>query len=101
MNYVSSAFLVLKKSIRGLKNVISGQFLVHFRWNSHQKFFLENFYSTKRFVFDFQGESLEQFLRYRAYVRRYEHFRGFWQSTASSFRTVKEEAFAMQYKWRN
>jgi len=77
MNYV---FLVLKNSIRGLKNVISGEI-------SAEKNFLENFYSTKRYVFEFQGESLDQFLSYRAHFRRYEHFRGFWQSTASSFRS--------------
>jgi hypothetical protein len=49
-------------------------------------FFFENFYCTKRFVFEFQGESLGLFLSYRAHFRRYQHFRGFWQSTASSFR---------------
>ena len=44
-------------------------------------------YSTKRFVFKFQGESLELFLSYHAHFRRYEHFRGFWQSIGSSFRS--------------
>ena len=44
------------------------------------------FYSTKIFVFEFQGESLQSFLSYRAYFCRYQHFRGFWQSTASSYR---------------
>ena len=34
---------------------------------SVEKIFLENFYSTKRFVLEFQGESLEQFLSYRAH----------------------------------
>ena len=41
-------------------------FSVHLRWNVRRKnfgnFFLENFHSTKRFVFEFQGESLDQFL---------------------------------------
>ena len=54
-------FLCSKNSIRGLKNISSGQFLVHFWFIfgeiSAEKFFLENFYSTKRFVFEFQGES--------------------------------------------
>ena len=45
-----------------------------------------NNYSIKRFVFEFQEESLEQFLSYRAHFRRYEHFKEFWQSTASSYR---------------
>ena len=49
-------------------------------------FFLENFYSTKRFVFEFQGESLELLLSYLAHFRRYHHFRGFWQSPDSSYR---------------
>ena len=44
------------------------------------------FTCIKRFVFEFQGESLKLFLSYRAYFRRYQHFRGFWQSTASSYR---------------
>ena len=47
---------------------------------------LEKFYSANRFVFEFQGELLELLLSYRTHFRRYQHFRGFWQSTASSFR---------------
>jgi len=57
MSYV---FLSPKKSTRGLKNVISG----HFRFMSgeiSEKFFWVHFYSTKRFVFEFQGETLEPF----------------------------------------
>ena len=57
-----------------------GSFPVHF------KNFLEHFYRTKRFVFEFQGESLESFLSQRAQFRRYQHLRGFWQSTVSSYR---------------
>ena len=63
---------------------IFGSFPVTF---PSKNFFGGNFYSTKRFVFKFQGESLELFLSYHAQFRRYEHFRGFWQSTASSFRS--------------
>ena len=63
-----------RKSIRGLKNAISGHFLV---------LFLGYFYNIKRFVFEFQGEP---FFSYRTHFRRYQHFRGFWQSTASSYR---------------
>ena len=33
------------------------------------------FYCTKRFVIEFQGESLELFLSYLVYFRRYRHFR--------------------------
>ena len=46
MSYV---FLVPKNSIRCLKNVISGHFSIYFGFLT--------FYSTKRFVFEFQGES--------------------------------------------
>ena len=82
MSYV---FLVLKKSIRGLK--IS--FPVIFRFisgeiSAEKKF--EHFYRIKRFVFEFQGESLKLFLSNLAHFRRYHHFRGFWQSTTSSYR---------------
>ena len=70
-------FVCPKKSIRGLKNVISGEI-------SAEKNFFEHFYSTKRFVFEFNGESLELFLSYLARFSCYLHFRGFWQSTASS-----------------
>jgi len=38
---------------------------------SVEKILMENFYSTKRLVFEFQGESPEQFLSYRAHFRRY------------------------------
>ena len=43
------------------KNVIPGQFPGHFRWNFRRKFFLENFYCTKRIVFEFQGGLLSYF----------------------------------------
>ena len=62
---------------------MSGSFPVKF---PSKIFFLKNFYCTKRIVFEFQGESLGLFLSYRAHFRRYQHFSGFWQSTASSFR---------------
>jgi len=81
MDYV---FLVLKNSIRGLKMSVPVNFRFISGEISAEKFFLEKFYSTKRYVFEFQGESLDQFLSFRAHFRRYEHFRGFWQSTASS-----------------
>ena len=83
MSYI---FLVPKNSIRGLKNVISGPFSVHLRRNFRQIIFFEHFYSTKRFVFEFQGDTLELFLSYRAHFHRYNHFRGFWQFTVSSYR---------------
>ena len=63
MSYV---FLVLKNSIRDLKM----SFSVIFRFISVE-------ISTKRFVFEFQAESLELFLSYLAHFRRYQHFRGF------------------------
>ena len=72
---MTDVFLVLKKSIRYPKNVISGEISA--------VFFIK---STKRFVFEFQGESLEHFLSYRVHFRRYQHLRGFRQSIASSFR---------------
>ena len=85
-------FLCPKNSIRGLKM----SFPVIFRFvsaeifysgeTSGEKIFLEHFYRTIRFVFEFQGRSLELFLSYSAHFRRYQHFRGFWQSTASSYR---------------
>ena len=53
-------------------------FLVNFRVISVEistdKDFFGNFYCTKRFVFEFQGESLELFLSYRAHFCRYQHF---------------------------
>ena len=73
-----------KNSIRGLKNVISGQFPVKLSLKKNS----ENFYCTKRFVFEFHGKSLELFLSYRAYFRRYQHLRGFWQSTARQCKLV-------------
>ena len=54
--------------------------------SAENNFLFENFYSTKRFVFEFKGEPLKLFLSYLAHFRRYHHFRGFWQSTASSYR---------------
>ena len=84
MSYV---FLVPKNSIRGLKM----SFPVIFRFISveisTEKKSFGTFYSTKRFVFEFQGESRELFSSYHANFRRYENFRGFWQSTASSSRS--------------
>ena len=84
MNYV---ILVPKKFASWSKKChfrsISGSFPVKF---PPKNFFLEKFYCTKRFVFEFQGESLGLFFSYRAPFRRYQHFRRFWQSTASSFR---------------
>ena len=63
MNYV---FLVIKKFDSWSKM----SFLVNFWFISGEisaeKFFFGKFYSAKRFVFEFQGESLEQFLSYRA-----------------------------------
>ena len=49
--------LVLKKSIRGLKMLFPVNFQFIHGEISAENFFLENFYSTKRFVFEFQGES--------------------------------------------
>ena len=47
-------------------------FPVNFRFISGEisaeKMFLEKFYCTKRFVFEFQGESIELFLSYRASI---------------------------------
>ena len=83
MSYV---FLMPKNSIRGLEM----SFPVNFRLISGELFvenFLLNFDSAKRFVFEFQQESLSLFFSYRAHFHRYEHFRGFWQSTASSSRS--------------
>jgi len=63
---------------------------VRVKWIAYRrrkKFCLANFYSTKRFVIEFQGESLEQFLSYRAHFQRYQQFRGFWQYTATSSRS--------------
>ena len=64
------------------KNAISGRF--RFISVKFPDFFFEPFDSTKRFVFEFQGESIELFLSNRAHFRRYQHFRVIWQSTASS-----------------
>ena len=78
---MSYAFLVLKNSIRGLKM----SFPVIFRFISGE-ISAEKIFYTNRFVFEFQGESLELFLSYLAHFRRYHHFRGFLESTASSYR---------------
>ena len=80
-------FLVLKKfdswSRRGYFSSLFGSFPVKF---PPQNTCFEHFYSTKRFVFEFQGESFEQFLSFLTHFRRFHHLRGFWQSTASSYR---------------
>ena len=57
-----------------------------FKVNILLKKILEHFYSTKRFVLEFQGEYLGLFLSYLAHFRRYHHFKGFWLSTASWYR---------------
>ena len=84
---MNNVFLVHKKFDSWSKKChfrsISGSFPMKL---PSKNFFLEKFYCTKRFVFEFQGESLGLFLSHRAHFRRYQHFRGFWQSTASSFR---------------
>ena len=54
---------------------------------AEKKFVWQIFIARKGFVIEFQGESLEQFLSYRAHFQRYQHFRGFWQSTATSSRS--------------
>ena len=51
---IDYVFLVPKKSIQGLKIVISGQFLLFPVKFPSKKIFLEKFYCTKRFVFGFQ-----------------------------------------------
>ena len=60
-------FWCSKNSICGLKM----SFSVIFRFNSveisDEKNFFKHFYSIKRFVFEFQGESLELFLSYLAH----------------------------------
>ena len=61
------------------KNVISGHFRFISGEISAEKMCFRTFYSTKRFVFEFQGEALELFLSYLAHFDRYHHFRGFWQ----------------------
>ena len=74
---MNNVFLVPKKFDKWSKNVITGSFPVKF---PSSKILLDNFYCPKRFIFEFL------FLSYRAHYRRYQHFRGFWQSTTSSYR---------------
>ena len=64
-------------------------FPVHFRWNFRQKINPKNFYCTKRFVIEFQRESLELFLSYLVYFRRYRHFRPSSLKKAKIHATVK------------
>ena len=66
--YFQCSFLVL---IRFMAYKMS--FPVNF-WLLPVKFPSKNFYSTKRSVFGFQGESLKKLLSYCAYFYRYEHF---------------------------
>jgi len=75
-----------KNSIRGLENAISDQFRFISGEISAKKIFLGHIYITKRFAFEFQGKSLEPCLSYRAHFRRYQHLRGFRQSSARSYR---------------
>jgi len=68
-----------RNSIRGLTNVISGHFLVHFRWNfCRKKHFWDIFITPKNSSLNFRGtrlgESLQPFLSYPAHFRRYKHF---------------------------
>ena len=83
---MSCVFSVLKNSIRVQKNVISGE-------NSFEKKILEHFYRTKRFVFEFVFELIFEL----AHFRRYQHFRGFWQSTASSYRDCSHDGIDGEY----
>ena len=98
MSYV---FLVPKNSIFGLKNVISGHFSVHFRWNFHRKKNFEHFYSTKRFFIDFQGSLLSYFwaiLFIFAFITILEDFGGLLPArtvTVNSCHT--EEQYLMPY----
>ena len=65
----------------------------HFRFTSGEtsdkKSTQKNFYFTKRFVIEFQGESLELFLGYLVYFRRFRYFRPSSQKKAKIHATVK------------
>ena len=80
MNYV---FLVLKNRFLVKKCHIWSISVQSGEISAEKNFFLRYFYNTKRFVFEFQGESIEPFLSYRAHFRRYQHYRGFWQSAGT------------------
>ena len=58
MSYV---FLVPKKFDSWSKNVISGHFSVHFRWNSRRKIFLNIFIEPKDSSLNFRGSLLSYF----------------------------------------
>ena len=59
MDYV---FLVLKKFDSSSKNAISGQFLIHFRWNSRWKnVFLKIIITPKNSFLNFRGSLLSNF----------------------------------------
>ena len=66
----------------------------HFRSTSGEtsdkKSTQKNFYCTKRFVIEFQGESLELFLSYLVYFRRYRHLRPSSLKKAKIHATVKK-----------
>ena len=66
--------------------VVFGSFLVEFLPKIK---FSEHFHSTKRFIFEFQGESLELFLSSLAHFRRYHHLRGYWIILPARTVTVK------------
>ena len=48
----------------------------------------KKFYRTKRFAVKFKGESIELFLTYQVYFRRYRHFRPTWLKKAKIHATV-------------
>ena len=80
MNYV---FLLLKNSIRGLKNVVSDQLLVHFRWNFRPKIFI----APKDSFLNFRGSLLGNFWAIVLISAVMSILEDFWQSTASSLRS--------------
>ena len=69
---MNNVILAPKNSIYDLKNVISGEI-------SAEKIFWKNFIAPKDSFLNLRG-SLELFFR------RYQHFIGFWHSSASLFR---------------
>ena len=68
---------------------------------SDKKSTQKNFYCTKRFVIEFEGESLKLFLSYLVYFRRYRHFRRSSQKKKYQIHaTVKDDLFWVQISFR-
>jgi len=79
-------FLVPKKFDLWSKNVIAGHFRLISGEIFAEKIFLGQILLHQKICLWISVGVSSAFLSYRAYIRRYLHFRRFWQFTANSYR---------------